>query len=73
MIYRRISDHGIISLLVEEELSAMSQLRIRFAIFINVRRRCEGARHTIQIYDRALADIEENAYITLTSAWEINY
>lgn len=37
MVQHRIANHEIVTLLVEEELSPMAELRVRLAILVRVR------------------------------------
>lgn len=66
VIEHRVADHRVISLLVEEELSPMTQLRIRLSILVDVWRWCEGPRQTEEVHYRTLAHVEENSNVSLT-------
>lgn len=66
MIQHRVSDHRIVSLLVQEQLSSMSQLWIRLAVLVDVWCGCKGPGAAEEIDDGAFANIEIYADIALT-------
>ena len=51
----------IIAFLMQEQLSAMAQTGVHFAVFVDVRGDHPGAGDVVQVVDGAFADVEEEA------------
>jgi len=66
----QIPQHSIVPLLVQKQLPPMSQSHIHLAIPIDIRRVAIRPRHTVQVKDAALADIDKQADIFLASIWK---
>lgn len=62
------SEQCIISLLIQEELSTMSQSRIYLSIFINIRSYHPGTTCAVEVKDAAFTYIEEEGNILLASS-----
>lgn len=57
--------HGVVPLLVEEQLAAVAQADVDLAVLVDVGRVAEAARHAVQVEDGALADVDEETDIAL--------
>jgi hypothetical protein len=57
----------IIPLLIQKQLSAVSQSRIHFTILIDIRCDHPRTRGVVQVKDRAFADVDEETDIFLAS------
>ena len=62
-----IAEQGIVSLLVQAQLSAMPQSRVRFAVFVEIRGQVPAAVLIVQVEDAAFADVEEEACVNAAS------
>jgi hypothetical protein len=58
---------GIIPLLIQKQLSRMSQSGINLTILIDIRSYHPGSRLMMQIEDAAFADIDEKTNVLLAS------
>jgi len=56
----------IISLLVQEQLSAMSETRINFSIFVDVGRDHPATGRVVQVEDCTFTDVDEQSDVSLT-------
>jgi hypothetical protein len=61
MLQPRIPEQRIIPLLMQMQLSPMSQSRIHLAIPVNIRGDHPAARRVMQVIDRAFSNIDKQA------------
>ncbi len=61
------SQQGVVSLLIEEQLSAMSKTWVYFAVLIDVGGDHPGAGSVVEVVDCTFADIDEEADVLLAS------
>ncbi len=65
-------EQGIISLLIQEQLSIVSQTRVDFAVFVDVGSYHPRAGFVVQVEDAAFADVDEEADVLLTSGKQVS-
>lgn len=68
-----VSDHGVVSLLIQKQLTAVAELWIRLAILVNVRCRRKRPRLVEQIDRRTFAYVKEYSDIPLTSVLKVSH
>ncbi len=62
-----IAQHGVVALLVEEKLTAVTQAEVHLAVLVDVGRLAEGARQAVDVEDAAFADVDKQANVALAS------
>lgn len=60
--------HGVVSPLVQEQLTPVAQPYVHFAVLVDVRRIAETAAVPMQVENSALSDIDKDADVAVTPA-----
>lgn len=72
MVQPACAQQRIISLLIQEQLSIVTQSGVDLAVLVDVRGHHPRARVMMDKVDSALADVDEKADILLASVWYLS-